>query len=193
LNVQARDVLDFWFGAPGSPEHGRERDAWFTKDEAFDRLIGERFGAVIEAALAGGLADWAEAPDSALALVIVLDQFTRNAYRGTPRSFAGDAMALRSAREMVARGSDLTLLPVQRAFAYLPFEHAEDLAAQRESLHLFAQLAEADASLAGYADYARRHHDIIERFGRFPHRNAILGRVSTPEELEFLKQPGSGF
>jgi uncharacterized protein (DUF924 family) len=186
-------VLDFWFGATGSPEHGRRRDAWFTKDDAFDRLIAARFGELIEQMLAGARADWSDAPDSALARIVVLDQFTRNVFRGTPRAFAGDALALRTARDVVAHGWDAELLAVQRAFVYLPFEHAEDPLAQREAVRLFERLAQDDASLADYADYARRHQAIIERFGRFPHRNAILGRTSTPEEEAFLAQPGSRF
>jgi uncharacterized protein (DUF924 family) len=182
------EILDFWFGAPGSPTHGRRRSEWFTKDDAFDAMIRERFGTLIEDTLAGAHRDWSESPDGALARIVVLDQFTRNVFRGTPRAFAGDALALATARQMVARGWDAQLLPEQRAFVYLPFEHAEDLGAQREALRLFAAL-----SLADYERYAQAHHDIIERFGRFPHRNAILGRASTPEEKAFLQQPGSSF
>jgi uncharacterized protein (DUF924 family) len=189
----ANDVLEFWFGAPGSPEHGQRRSEWFTKNEGFDRLIGERFGALIEDLLAGGGRDWSTSPEGALARIVVLDQFIRNVFRGTPRAFAGDALALATARQVVSRGWDAQLLPVQRPFVYLPFEHAEDLHTQREALQLFATLSAADPTLADYAAYARAHHDIIERFGRFPHRNAILGRASTREELEFLKQPGSSF
>ena len=143
--------------------------------------------------LAGGCRDWSTSPDGALARIVVLDQFTRNALRGTPRAFAGDAQALAAARQVVARGWDAQLLPIQRPFVYLPFEHAEDLATQREALRLFAGLSAADPTLADYEGYAHAHYDIIERFGRFPHRNAILGRASTREELEFLSQPGSGF
>ena len=189
----ANDVLDFWFGPPGSAQHGQRRSEWFTKDDAFDALIRERFGALIDDMLAGGHGDWSLSPEGALARVVVLDQFTRNVFRGTPHAFAGDALALATARQVVARGWDAQLLPVQRAFVYLPFEHAEDLAAQREAVQLFAKLSAAELSLADYEAYARAHHDIIERFGRFPHRNAILGRVSTPEEEAFLQQPGSRF
>ncbi len=186
------EVLDFWFGAPGSPEHGRVRDAWFRKDADFDASIRERFGDAIETALAGGLQDWAQAPGSALALVLVLDQFTRNVFRGSPRSFAGDTRALALARAIVARGWDAGLAPVRRWFVYLPFEHSEALADQRESLRLFATLR--DDPQAGSAwEWAVRHHDVVARFGRFPHRNEILGRPSTPEETEFLRQPGSRF
>jgi uncharacterized protein (DUF924 family) len=182
--LQADDILDFWFGLLPV-----ERPEWFRADPAFDLEIAERFGPLIESALAGGLDGWAEKPRGALARVLVLDQFTRNAFRGTPRAFAGDPLALAAARRMVRQGQDHALPTLQRIFVYLPFEHAEDIQAQREALRLFA----GDAHLADQAEWARRHHDVIERFGRFPHRNAILGRESTPEEIEFLKRPGSRF
>jgi uncharacterized protein (DUF924 family) len=183
------DVLDFWFAGGASP-----RAEWFKKDAAFDALIAARFGALVEHALTGGLAAWAQRhPSDALAQIIVLDQFTRNIFRDTARAFAGDARALAAAQAMVARGDDLALLPLQRTFVYLPFEHAEDRAMQRESLRLFAALTAADASMADSEDYAHRHADIIERFGRFPHRNALVGRTSTAEEVQFLQQPGSRF
>jgi uncharacterized protein (DUF924 family) len=188
MNAQAAAVLDFWFAGSDTP-----RAEWFRKDAAFDALIGARFGALVGHALAGGLAAWADAPNTALAQVIVLDQFTRNIFRDTPRAFAGDALALPAAQAMVARGDDLALPPLRRLFAYLPFEHAEERATQQASLRLFAALIAADASLADFEDYARRHAEVIERFGRFPHRNAVLGRESTAEELRFLQQPGSRF
>ena len=186
------DVLEFWFGAPGSPELGRNRRQWFEKSDAFDGLIRERFLATHGAAAAGRLDGWADRPLSALALVVTLDQFPRNMFRGTPPAFATDARALAVARGIVSRGFDRTYVPVQRWFAYLPFEHAEDLAAQAESLALFERLRD-DPSSAGTLGYAMRHYAVIERFGRFPHRNAVLGRVSTPEELAFLATPGSSF
>ena len=189
----SQSVLDFWFGAPGSPEYGTARDEWFSQNAGFDRQVIERFGPLIEQALKDELADWANEPQSALARILLLDQFTRNGYRGTPQAFAGDALALKAAQDMVARGWDLLLRPLDRVFIYLPFEHAEDLAAQRQALHLFTKLAEADPQFVGYATWARKHHDVIERFGRFPHRNAVLGQASTPEEEAFLTQPGSRF
>lgn len=192
----AAEVLDFWFGPPGDPGHAQPRRAWFEKDPAFDATIARRFGGLVERALAGGLADWlADPPEPlpALALVIVLDQFPRNLYRGQARAFAGDAAALASARAIVVAGADHGLSGVQRQFVYLPFEHAEDLATQRQSLRLFAQLARDEPALADLVSWAQRHHDIVARFGRFPHRNAALGRPSTAEEIEFLKTPGSGF
>jgi uncharacterized protein (DUF924 family) len=186
------EVLEFWFGAPDSPEFGRPRAAWFTKSAEFDALIRDRFLAAHEAAAAGTLDGWGARPLGALALVIALDQFPRNMFRGTPRSFEADGRALALARRVVAQGFDACLLPVQRWFAYLPFEHAEDLAMQRESLRLFEGLA-GDSAGAGTFAYAMRHYAVIERFGRFPHRNAILGRESTPEELAFLARPGSSY
>jgi uncharacterized protein (DUF924 family) len=186
------DVLEFWFGAPASPELGRDRRQWFEKSDAFDELIRERFLATHEAAAAGRLDGWAERPLAALALVVTLDQFPRNMFRGTPRAFATDASALAVARGIVARGFDAAYVPIQRWFAYLPFEHAEDRAAQAEALALFDRLRDDPASVGTLA-YVMRHYAVIERFGRFPHRNAILGRASTPEELAFLATPGSSF
>jgi uncharacterized protein (DUF924 family) len=182
-------VLRFWFG--DAPLQARPQ--WFTKDAAFDTQVRERFGALIDAALRGELDAWHGAPDTALARLLLLDQFTRNAFRDTPRAFAGDALALAGAREMVRRGFDQVLAPLQCVFVYLPFEHAEDLQAQEEALRLYAALTAREPSLADNEEWARKHHVIVERFGRFPHRNAILGRDSTAEEVEFLKQPGSRF
>ena len=181
------DVLGFWFGAPDSPEFGRNRRQWFEKSDAFDGLCRERFLATHDAATAGRLDGWADRPLAALALVVTLDQFPRNMFRGTARAFASDSLALAVARETIAREFDRLLSPVERSFVYLPFEHAEDLAAQRRSLALFHALD------GEQVEYARRHYEIIARYGRFPHRNAILGRPSTAEEIEFLKQPGSSF
>lgn len=189
----AQAVLDFWFGPPDDPQYRLPRPAWFRRDEAYDTLIRQRFGAVIDAALDGRLAAWAATPHGALAEVIVLDQFTRNALRGSARAFAGDARALAAARAMVARGDDRRLGGVQRQFVYLPYEHAEDLATQREALALLAELQRAEPATGELLRWAQAHHDIIERFGRFPHRNAVLGRVSTAAEEAFLRQPGSGF
>jgi len=183
-------VLDFWFGAPASAERGRSRRCWFVKDAAFDAEVRVRFLGLYERAAAGDLDSWRRTPLCALALVVLLDQFPRNMFRGEARSFATDPRALRVSRQIVERRFDVLLRPVERWFVYLPFEHAEDLAAQRRSLALFGTLP---GDLAGTLDYARRHYDIIARFGRFPHRNAILGRESTVEEAEFLRQPGSSF
>lgn len=189
---RAQQVLRFWFGGPDGDDAGTVRRQWFAKDDAFDARIAGNFGALVVDAIAGGCDDWGRDPDTAPALVLVLDQFTRNLYRGTPRMFAGDARALEVARRIVANRWDERYDPLLRWFCYMPFEHSESIDDQNESLRLFGALR--DDPLAGGAWYwAVRHHEVIERFGRFPHRNAILGRPSTPEELEFLKQPNSSF
>ncbi|HET7525363.1 MAG TPA: DUF924 family protein [Burkholderiaceae bacterium] len=193
IDPQAQVVLDFWFGPADDPQHRLPRPQWFVKDDAFDAQIRQRFGGLIERALDGEMGHWAAEVEGALAQIVVLDQFTRNAYRGSARAFAGDVRALAAARALVTSGQERALSGVQRQFVYLPFEHAEDLAAQRESLRLFAQLERDDPAVGELLVWAQRHHDIVERFGRFPHRNAALGRASTPEELAFLQQPGSGF
>ncbi|MGF6904678.1 DUF924 family protein [Paraburkholderia sp. GAS348] len=191
--AEARAVLDCWFGAPNAPTFGHARKLWFSRDKAFDAMLLERFGTLIDAAREGALGSWTETPLGALALVIVLDQFSRNCHRNTPRAFAADHQALRIAQQIIASGADLLLPTVHhRAFAYLPFEHGETLASQHESLRLFKQL-KAEPGGASYYSSAVRHARIIERFGRFPHRNALLGRQSTDEETAFLKEPGSSF
>jgi uncharacterized protein (DUF924 family) len=189
--MRAQEVLDFWFGREGEPGYGAFREAWFRRDPEFDRQIRDRFEALYEAAPAGELDDWKLEARSCLALVIVLDQFPRNIYRGDPRSYATDRKAQEIAEYAVDRALDRELPPFQRGFLYMPFMHSEDLDHQRRSVELFRGLegsAEGDS-----AGYAVRHMEIIERFGRFPHRNEILGRHTTPEEAEFLTQPGSSF
>ena len=185
-------VLDFWFGARGSPERGKSRAMWFKKDEAFDAALHAKFGVLHTEARAGQLQAWEAQPKSALALIILLDQFSRNMFRGQPESFAGDAAALRLARAVITRGQDTALLPVMRQFVYLPFEHSENLADQDESVRRFGIL-DALPETKGLLDWAEKHRAIIARFGRFPHRNAILGRESTAEEIKFLQTPGSSF
>jgi uncharacterized protein (DUF924 family) len=191
--AHARAVLDFWFGGPGSEAAGTLRREWWRKDPAFDREVSERFGPLLERALSGTLAHWSLEPRTALAQVLLLDQFMRNAFRGTPRAFDGDERALAAARAMVASGQHETLPAEQRAFVYMPFEHAESLRAQDEGVRLFERLAAVSPAHAEQLDYARRHRAIVARFGRFPHRNRLLGRESTPEEAAFLLEPGSSF
>ena len=181
------EVLDFWFGAPDSRERGRTRKSWFEKSEPFDAEIRRRFLATWERAARGELGRWQATPLASLALVVTLDQFPRNMFRGTARAFASDSVALAAARSMIATEFDRLLSPVERLFAYLPFAHAEDIAAQRRSLSLFRALDPESMRSA------KRHYEIIARFGRFPHRNAVLGRQSSAEEAEFLKQHGSSF
>jgi len=186
------DILEFWFGTPFSRHRGRPRPEWFRKSAEFDAEIRQRFSREHDEALAGRLSAWEETPHAGLALVILLDQFSRNMFRDSPGAFAADHAALGMARRMVERGLDRLLSPIERCFIYLPFEHSEDLAVQRRSLALFERLR-FSSDCAGSVDYAYRHYEIILRFGRFPHRNDILGRVSTAEESDFLSQPGSGF
>jgi uncharacterized protein (DUF924 family) len=177
----AADVLRFWFDET-------EREQWFKKDEAFDQRVRDRFlglhaqvaGLPVDACLADA--------ESALAAVIACDQFPRNMFRGSPRAFATDGRALALAEAALARGWDAVMSDDQRLFLYLPFEHAEDRAAQARSVALMSKLADKDL-----ARWAEAHKAIIERFGRFPHRNAILGRASTPQETAFLEEPGSSF
>ncbi|HZR69548.1 MAG TPA: DUF924 family protein [Burkholderiales bacterium] len=186
------EVLDFWFGAPDSPSRGRARKAWFAKSDELDREVRDRFLQVWEAAMRGDLDSWGRTPLAALALIVVLDQFPRNMFRGKAAAFASDDRALRLAMWITdnERRFDRLLRPIERAFVYLPFQHAEDPIAQSCSLLMYEDLA---AHGVDHREWARRHDDIIQRFGRFPHRNEILGRESTPEEIEFLKQPGSRF
>lgn len=184
-------ILDFWFGRPGTPEYGTERDFWFRKDAAFDAGLARRFGSAIEKALAGGYGEWTS-PRAVLAHILLLDQFTRNAFRDTPRAFAGDALALGLAEHAVDRGDDRDLIAVERWFVYMPFEHAESLAAQERAVELFRRLGE-ETGLTSQLAWAEKHAQVIRRFGRFPHRNAILGRESRPDEIAFLATPGSRF
>jgi uncharacterized protein (DUF924 family) len=170
-------VLDFWFGA------GPQK--WFSKDDAFDAAIRQRFLPTYEAAAAGRLNDWQATPAGALALVIVLDQFPRNMFRGSPRTFAADPLALAVAKRAVAQNFDGQLDLPKRNFFYLPFQHSENLADQERCVELSRQNSDAEG-----VKWAELHADIIRRFGRFPHRNAVLGRVSTPEEQAFLDAGG---
>ncbi len=182
------DILTFWFGDRTNPQRETYRDIWFTKSDAFDAEIARRFGIDVEAALQGSLTDWEADVDGTLALILLLDQFNRNLNRGTARAFAGDAHALRLARTALAKGFDQKVPLVERQFFYMPFEHSEDLKDQDHCCELMATLGNPKL-----VDYAERHRAIIKRFGRFPHRNHALGRPSTPEEVEFLKTPGSSF
>ena len=188
--MRPSDVLAFWFGDPPSAQ---PRGEWFRKDAAFDAQVQQRFGAALELALAGGLRQWDAEPAGALARIVMLDQFTRNAFRGTPRAFAGDPLALAAARELVRGGGDRLLSPLQRWFAYLPFEHAEDLAAQAQSIALFTALAAEHPATEEARIWAVKHREVVQRFGRYPHRNAVLGRASTAQEEAFLREPGSSF
>jgi uncharacterized protein (DUF924 family) len=192
LDARAQAVIDFWFGPRRDPARLLPRKAWFETDPGFDAALRERFLTDQERAQAGTYDRWMGGAESCLALVLLLDQMPRNLFRGTPRAFASDGRAREVARHAVAQGFDAAMPPVWRCFFYLPFEHSEELADQEQSLALFARLP-TTADFDEDRRYAARHHEIIARFGRFPHRNAILGRVSTPQEEAFLKEPFSAF
>jgi uncharacterized protein (DUF924 family) len=200
MSDSLESVLAFWFGAPGSAAEiaGRQSKLWFGKSPANDQAVIERFAATLTAATAGRLDHWVNTPRGRLALVIVLDQFPHHIHRDQPQAFATDPQALTHSLAALDAGEDRRLAPIERVFLYLPLEHAESLAMQEQSVSLYEQLAHEAAAderavFDGFLDYARKHRDVVARFGRFPHRNAILGRPSTPDELEFLKQPGSRF
>jgi uncharacterized protein (DUF924 family) len=185
LPARAEAFLDFWFGPPDHPERHHHKQIWFRSTPAFDAAVRAGFAADHDLAVAGALADWHEAPLGALAHVMLLDQVPRNIFRSTPRAFASDHLALAAANRALERGFDRAVPDAWRPFFYLPFEHSEDLADQRRGLDLLVALPPVPGR-AGDGKMSRLHLEIIERFGRFPHRNAILGRESTPEELAFL-------
>ena len=192
-------VLNYWFGESTDQAEilATRGQLWFGKNPQVDAQIAREFGDLVEKALNGALVDRANSPRHCLAEILLLDQFTRNIYRDTPNAFAGDPRARNRARHLLAAGID-SLTAVEKVFVYLPFEHSEDLTDQKRSMALFHQLLEsAPGNLRSFFDrfydYAVRHHVIIDRFGRFPHRNKILGRESTPDEIQFLLQPGSSF
>jgi uncharacterized protein (DUF924 family) len=179
--MQPDTIIHFWFDELSEKQH-------FAKDAALDALMVQRFGALLERAARCELFGWRATPAGRLAEIIVLDQFSRNVWRDTPRAFAQDALALTLAQELVLRGDDTQLSVAQRRFAYMPYMHSESLLVHQEALRLFA--------LPGLEDnlqFEQRHLAILPRFGRYPHRNAILGRASTAQELAFLQEPGSGF
>lgn len=193
LPDDAQAVLDYWFDTPDSSAWNTVRPLWFSKSDATDEDIRRRFLATWEQARAGACDAWALTPLGACALIVLTDQLSRNMFRGKPEAFATDALALRTARAMVARGDDLKLpTPFHRQFCYMPFEHDESLESQNASIRLFTQLRD-DTGSGDALHWAELHRDVIVRFGRYPHRNAILGRSSTPEEIAFLAQPGSSF
>jgi len=190
-------VIDFWFGKDFEEDPYQNSARWFAKDKAFDAEVRANFEEDLNRAVRGEL-DWKKDPLSRLAWIILLDQFSRNIYRDTPRMFAQDGLALAAVLEGIERKEDQSLHPVMRAFFYMPLMHSEDLEIQKRSVEMFQRMMEGaekkwKRGLEMNYDYALKHYDIIARFGRFPHRNAILGRASTPEEVEFLKGPGSSF
>ncbi|MCE4068938.1 MULTISPECIES: DUF924 family protein [Pseudomonas] len=195
-----QSLLDWWFGnALDANEVAAQRNAlWFGKSACQDVDSENRFGGLVRQALDGGLQEWEREPQSWLALILLLDQLPRMIFRDTPRAYAGDARAQQLVRQGLAAGFDRQLPRIERVFVYIVLEHAEDLASQNEAVRLYEELqsesSESDKVLfAGYLAYARKHQVVIDRFGRFPHRNLILGRDSTAEEAQFLTEPGSRF
>jgi uncharacterized protein (DUF924 family) len=179
--MQAQDILHFWFDELTEKQH-------FVKDAVLDQTIGIRFGAALEAAARCELFAWRATAGGRLAEILLLDQFSRNVYRDTPQAFAQDALALALAQELVASGQDQLLSPAQRRFAYMPFMHSESSLIHAQAVQLFTQ-----SGLEDGLNFELRHKAIVDRFGRFPHRNALLGRASSAEETAFLNQPGSSF
>jgi uncharacterized protein (DUF924 family) len=193
-------LLDWWFGSFESASEiaADKGKLWFGKRDSQDLEARTRFGGWVEQALTGGLTDWAQRPEGWLALVLLLDQLPRMIYRDTPKSYSGDLRAQALVGQGIAADFDRQLRPIQRVFIYLVLEHCEHLAVQNECISryidLLAQQPEADRTLfTDYLDYAEKHQRVIAQFGRFPHRNAVLGRESTAEELAFLSKPGSRF
>ncbi|MEZ1318717.1 DUF924 family protein [Pseudomonas fluorescens] len=193
-------LLDWWFGHAESPDEiaADKGKLWFGKKDSQDLEARERFGVFVDQALAGGLTEWTQRPEGWLALVLLLDQLPRMIFRDSPKAFSGDLRAQKLVAQGIAADFDRQLKPIQRVFIYLVFEHCENLAVQNEAVSRFIDLVAEQpegerAVFADNLDYAERHRKVIARFGRFPHRNAVLGRESTAEELEFLAGPGSRF
>ena len=191
MNADVAGIHDFWFGPlDHSGMCDEERNAlWFTSSPATDNSIRQRFGSLVQRALGGELDHWSGSDDGLVALIVPLDQFTRNLYRDTPQAFDGDEAALALARDTIANGRYQRLPAIHQAFLFMPLEHCEQLAVQEQCVTLFEALAASSGHplLASFARYAAAHRDVIARFGRFPHRNAILGRENTPEEQEYLE------
>jgi uncharacterized protein (DUF924 family) len=189
LPERARALIDFWFGPPGDPDREKHRPIWFRSTPEYDDTLRRLFLGDYEKAAAGALASWEMAAESAIALLLLLDQIPRNIFRNTPRAYATDAAARAAADRALARGFDALVPRAWRNFFYLPFHHSEDLADQRRAEALTApQRAESDPEGGANRRYGMPYPEVIARFGRFPHRNRILGRASTPEELAFLAE-----
>ena len=198
--IEPSDVLEFWFGPEGVvDDHTARSQLWFTPSTEFDDQIRTQFGKAIQSAMTGELSHWCASPEGTLGLVLLLDQFTRNVFRGSAKAFQADSLTVTLVREAIDRKHDRVLDPVRRSFLYLPLEHSEDLEDQKQCVELFTQLeqecAGTDLEKAAqvWLSYAVDHFVIIERFGRFPHRNALLGRSSTPEEVSYLNDDAPTF
>ena len=192
MNEQIEKILIFWFGNIQEENYGKPRMEWFMKDANFDQEIKNQFFDTYKKAKNQELNHWQESQQGVIALILLLDQFPRNLFRNDPQAFATDHLAIATADYAINRGFDEDLLPVQRWFIYIPFEHSENIEHQRYCLELFAKLKQ-DPHSQSAIEFAQQHYDIIKKFGRFPHRNQILGRLSTQEEIEFLTQPNSSF
>lgn len=190
--AEAKDVLVFWFSDRDDAGEAVFRRAWFDKDDAFDATIRDRFGATYDKAAARQLEDWRDQPHAALALVLTLDQFSRNMFRDDPKMYAADGYAVEVAKGALAKGFDKEFGVVEGWFFYMPLMHSEQVADQEACVALFERLPQDEAVQRGL-ESAKQHRDIVARFGRFPHRNKILGRPSTPEEEAFLLEPNSSF
>jgi uncharacterized protein (DUF924 family) len=200
--MDAETILEFWFGEVQISDNQlaakQQAKLWWSKDEAVDREIQHRFEPTLKALLTGHYSSWFETPQGRLAAIIVLDQFSRNMYRDSAHAFSQDSLALYWTLQGIRQGDDKKLSPLQRVFFYLPLEHSEQLSMQNLAIEKFEQLA-ADSSPSfselaqGFLDFAHQHHAVITRFGRFPHRNSLMSRTSSAEELEYLAQPGAGF
>ena len=182
MTVSIRDIIDFWFLPLGDPGHGQRRDIWWKSTPEFDAETLSRFGPAIDRAVAGDLDSWVESPEGALALILLCDQFPRNCFRRSARAFCGDEKARWAAREALARFYPVSFSRDVRLFFYMPFQHSEELADQELACALFSALGGEDS-----AKYAIEHRDIVARFGRFPHRNEVLGRETTADEIDYLK------
>ena len=188
LPERARALLDFWFGPPGDPDREKHREIWFKSTTEFDDALRQKFLADYEAAAAGELESWETTPEGTLALLLLLDQVPRNIFRGMPCTYATDVAARAVADRALARGFDQMIVPAWRLFFYMPFHHSEDLSDQRRAVALSATLQRNRDRGGSLRRYGRSYVEVIERFGRFPHRNAILGRQSTPEEIAFMAE-----
>lgn len=194
-DLMVNEILTFWFDYTANPQEIFNRPLWWQKDKQTDEIIEKRFASRREEAINGKLNEWLEEPRSLLAYIILIDQFSRNLKRNTPEMFEHDALGLKAAQIAVEKQFNQSLKLIERVFVYLPFEHSENLSHQKTSVALYEQLLkdtpqEHQSVAKGFLDYAKDHHDIIERFGRFPHRNQILGRDSTAEELTFMQSHG---
>jgi uncharacterized protein (DUF924 family) len=187
-SITITTILLFWFGDPASTDYGKAKSFWFHSTPEIDQSIRKDYELTYKLASAGKLDDWVKTPQGCLALILVLDQFPRNMFRGTPQAYVSDEKALQTAKIAIRKGFDQKLQPFQRQFIYLPFMHSENPEDQQKSVELYKALGDEDN-----LKYAINHREIIMRFGRFPHRNVILNRPSTPEEKAFLQQPGSSF